>query len=194
MASPSLTDTLETIWQLLGRGVADRRHGFHWPVVCTLHDGQAHGRVVVFRGTERASRRLWFHTDARSAKLDQLEGLSWVFYDPGAKRQLRVSGPTARADDALADDQWARLPLTSRKTYLVSPGPGTSLGDTWDSGLPAALGTDPPSREASEAGRANFAVVVTEAVRIESLHLARRGHERAVFDWDGAWHGEWRVP
>lgn len=192
---PSLDETLETIWTLLGRGVADRRHGFHWPVVCSVADGVAQGRVVVLRGRDPDSRTLWFHTDRRSAKVDQLEGLSWVFYDARARRQVRVHGESTLADPPTTDREWSGLPATSRRTYLVEPAPGTELGGSWSSGLPAAARERPPTDEEAARGRQHFAVVITRVSGLETLLLGRSGHERARFGWDGSgWVGTWLVP
>lgn len=190
---PSLDDTLETIWSQLGRGAADGHHGFHWPVICSIADGVAQGRVVVLRGIDRPRRRLWFHTDRRSAKLDQLVGMSWTFYDARARLQLRLHGTSALADEATTDREWATLPVTSRRTYLVQPAPGTVLGEEWSSSF--AHGGRLPTREESEAGRTSFAVVSTRVDVVESLRLLREGHERARFTWsDEAWHATWLAP
>lgn len=195
MSQPDLDRTLDQVWQAVGRGVADRRHGFHWPVLCTVSEGVAEGRVVVLRGSQRDQRTLWFHTDRRSSKVDQLDGLSWVFYDPRAQLQLRVHGATGLADEATTQREWSRLPVTSRRTYLVDPAPGTVLDSTYASGMPAWLGDGAPTVAQSESGRASFAVVVTTATRLESLRLARTGHERAAFVWGPTgWRGTWLVP
>ncbi|MEN0067405.1 MAG: pyridoxamine 5'-phosphate oxidase [Myxococcota bacterium] len=183
---PTLEATLDQAWQLLTRGVGDRRHGFHWPVVCSHHQGEAHGRIVVLRGIDRAAREVWFHTDRRSAKLDQLDGLSWVFYDPKSRVQLRLYGWSTMAEPSVADAEWDRLPSTSRRTYRVEPAPGTPL-EAYSSGLP-------PDAE-GRSGRASFAVVVTEVERVESLKLGREGHERARFTWaEDRFVGTWLVP
>ncbi|MEO0601593.1 MAG: pyridoxamine 5'-phosphate oxidase [Myxococcota bacterium] len=190
-----LDDTLRTIWQLIGRGAADRRHGFHWPVVCTIGAGAAEGRVVVLRGADPATRRVWFHTDIRSAKIEQLDGLSWMFYDPKARMQVRIHGTTTLAGDATADREWDGLPASSRRTYLVEPAPGTALGDQWSSGRPEADADRLPSPSETAPARANFAVVVTVVHRLESLKLGRAGHERARFEWLGdELHATWLVP
>jgi len=183
---PDLHETLDEVWQRLGRGVADPRHAWHWPVICTVAGDEAQGRVVVLRGVDRSTRTLWFHTDRRSAKVGQLAGLGWVLYDPRARLQLRVSGASVLADPATTDREWARLPARSRGTYRVDPAPGTPLGATWS------------SPHAGDDGREHFAVIVTEADRLETLRLGRQGHERAVFAWDegwtGTWTGTWVVP
>ena len=57
-----LADVLDSAWQLLRRGAADRRSPLHVPVVA----GGGGARTMVMRAAVRADGVLRFHTDARS--------------------------------------------------------------------------------------------------------------------------------
>lgn len=189
------------ICRRLGRASKDRRSAMHTPVIATVRaDGTPSQRVMVLRAFDSATATLRFHTDARAAKVDELgEGapISVLAYDPGAKRQFRLSG-TGRieADGETADKAWNDATLFARRCYLADPAPGT-LSDIPVSGLPADIEGRKPEDDAEVApGRANFAVLLARIDTIEFLHLAHTGHRRAIFRLqpDGSWHGQWLVP
>ncbi|PXW75258.1 hypothetical protein C7451_107229 [Blastomonas natatoria] len=189
------------IFRRLGRAAKDRRSAMHTPVIGTVKaDGRPSQRVMVLRAFDPATATLRFHTDSRAAKVDEIgEGapISVLAYDPGAKRQFRLSG-TGRieADGATADKAWNDATLFARRCYLADPAPGT-LSDMPISGLPADIEGRKPEDDAEVApGRANFAVLLAQIDTIEFLHLAHTGHRRAIFRLqpDGSWHGQWLVP
>ena len=64
-----LPATLKFAWQMIGRGVQDRRSAFHTPVLATQSADGPQARVLVLRAFDLATRALTFHTDTRSAKL-----------------------------------------------------------------------------------------------------------------------------
>ncbi len=199
MTELTLNEVLDSVWQRWTRGKADRKSPLHTPIVGTADaNGAPHQRVMVLREVNRAERRMRFHTDIRSTKIEQVGSsalVSVIGYDPSAKIQLRVSG-TARVeqDGDAADKAWAASALSSRRCYLASPGPGTIV-DAPISGLTAEQELAVPSEEESEAARPAFAVLLVEITSIEWLYLAASGHRRARFVWDGAgWTGSWMVP
>ncbi len=189
------------IWARLGRAVVDRRSPWHTPVLATVTaDGAPALRVLVLRGVARAERRLRLHTDIRSAKVGEIAAeprVGLLFYDKAAKLQLRVSGTAQVAHDgAEADSAWAATRLFGRRCYTAPVAPGTPAPGPV-SGLPAELEHREPTREESETGRPNFAIVLVEVVRLEFLHLAVTGHRRGVLTWDPhgrGWEGRWLVP
>jgi pyridoxamine 5'-phosphate oxidase len=81
---------------LLERGGKDRRSPMHSPVVATIDaDGQPQQRIMILRQVDWSVRQLRFHTDSRTAKVEQLDvngRVSVLAYDPSAKIQLRLSG------------------------------------------------------------------------------------------------------
>lgn len=184
--------TLSEAWRLLARGVADRRHGFHHPVLATSGiDGRPRARTVILRGVDAAARTLRFHTDARSEKVAEMareERVALHFYDGGAKAQVRIEGSaTIHADDAVADAAWAGSRPLSRACYGTEPAPGLAIAA-------AQAFTLPPEGE-TDAGRANFRAVVVRAECLEWLWLAHGGHRRALFPFGTATaQAQWLVP
>lgn len=196
-----LEEVRADIFRRLGRAAKDRRSAMHTPVIGTVRaDATPSQRVMVLRAFDPATATLRFHTDSRAAKVDELgDGapISVLAYDPGAKRQFRLSG-TGRieTDSETADKAWNDATLFARRCYLADPAPGT-VSDGPVSGLAADIEGRKPEDEAEVApGRANFAVLVARIETIEFLHLAHTGHRRALFRLqpDGSWHGRWLVP
>jgi pyridoxamine 5'-phosphate oxidase len=189
-----LGETLAEAWRLLARGVADRRHGFHHPAVATIGlDGRPRVRTVILRGVDVAARALRFHTDVRSLKVEELARdarASLLFYDAGAKAQVRIEGHASiHAGDSVADAAWAGSRAMSRACYGTSPAPGGVIPDGSAFSLP---GEDD---DLVAAGRENFRAAVIVADSLEWLHLGHGGHRRALYEWaDGQATANWLVP
>ena len=195
----NLDDVLADIWMRLVRGGADRKSAFHTPVVASVcAAGLPRQRVMVLRKCDEASATMRFHTDIRSDKVSEIgeaPTVSVLGYDAGANIQIRVAGTAViESEGARADAAWASSNASSRRCYLAQPGPGSG-SEIPTSGLPAALETRVPDIAETEAGRANFAVMIVTLATLEWLYLAHDGHRRARFECrDGVWHGAWLIP
>lgn len=197
---PRLTAVLGDCWSMLEEAVANRDHGFRTPMVATSSsDFGPNLRTVVLRDAAREELRLRFHTDARSRKFAELLSdprIAMVFYDAGENTQIRVQATTrVHHGDTHARALWDEVGLLSRRCYLQSGPPG--LPWAWPtSGLPPELERGPPSREESERGFVNFAVVECRVSRMDWLYLSFAGHRRASFAWDeaGQLQASWVVP
>lgn len=184
------------LWSRLAGAAARRSSPWHTPVVGTA-DGDL--RVMVLRDVNPAAGTLRFHTDVRSPKVAAVTAshrAAVLFYDPGAKLQLRCSGTAAIArKGAVADAAWAASSPASRRCYLAPVAPSLRA-DTPTSGLPGEFEGRLPTLGESEAGRDNFATLVITLDRIDWLYLAHDGHRRAQFERadDGHWAAGWLVP
>jgi pyridoxamine 5'-phosphate oxidase len=195
-----LTDTLRSCWTELGRGVVDRRHGFHVPVLATLGlEGAPQARAVVLRRVAAELGEICCHTDTRSGKVAEIRAnprVAWHFYDEKRKLQLRVAAiAEVLLDGARVDEAWEQSPVTSRRCYLAPRAPG-AVCDAPSPNLPDAVRDRRPTEAETLPGRANFALVVTRAIAIDWLYLASEGHQRARFTRSagGAWQGSWLEP
>ncbi len=188
-------------WDMIEPGASKRSSPAHTPVVGTVDDhGDPQLRVMVLRAADRNTRRLRFHTDIRSSKIQEIEkhsSASVLMYDPDMKLQLRLSGCLSVAtegDDV--DDAWQTSTTFARRCYMAENAPG-SLSVEATSGLPLWIeGKQPDEGQLGDA-RANFALLWFEARSLELLYLANVGHRRAKWDWDDAaaiWSGRWLVP
>jgi hypothetical protein len=185
-----LDETLAEAFRRLSRGVADRRAPFHTPVVATVGREGPRARVMVLRGFDAATRTLRVHTDIRSAKAEELaQGVALCFYDAPAKIQIRVEGEgRLHHGDEIAAAAWAASQTMSRVCYGTMPAPGAPIPSGGDFTLSQETET--------EGGEAHFAALVVTIRRLEWLYLARIGHRRATFTWDGKGSpkGQWRAP
>lgn len=189
MIEPQLRELYDSAWRELEAAVDDAEDGFHWPVVSTIDlDGTPSTRTVVLRAADAASSTLRFHTDRRAPKVAQLRKLDCVgvhFFCRERMRQLRVRATAyLHETGAVADADWARLPVTSRKCYLAPLAP-TCATDQWTANLPADLVAGQlPDLARTELGRANFCVVRLSVHAIDVLQIRRAGHSRASFTCD----------
>ena len=193
-----LAAVLQEIWAGLERGVADSHHTFHTPVLGTLSKNGVSLRTVVLRKAQPDLRTLVCHSDVRSDKVTELrqnEPVSWLFYSPADKIQIRAEGRAkVHHQDDVALEGWQNSRLSSRRAYSTLAGPGTPTAEP-ESGLPDFLIGRSPTLEESEAGWPNFAVIVSTIERFDWLYLDAKGHRRAQFTWDGLdFAATWVIP
>lgn len=194
----SLEGVLNRIWRMLTEAAHRSDVPFHHPVLGTAVEKGCSLRTVILRQVGVSDRILVCHSDARSAKVREMLSspqVSWLFYDPKQRIQLRISGQASlHTDDAFADRQWANTGLTSRLNYCATNPPGTRL-DKPGSGLPDFLLNKIPTLMESQGGRRNFMAIKVEIAAIDWLMLKVTGNRRARFQWDkGKLHATWLVP
>jgi len=196
---PNLNVILAQIWTDLQAGATDSHDSFHTPVLGTL---DAHGdnslRTVVVRGIEPQTRAIICHTDVRATKVEEIRqrgSVSWLFYAAERKIQIRAQATAIiHHGDALALQHWQQTSLSSRRAYLATAAPGSELAEP-GSGLPPHLTSRSPDQTESEAGRPNFAVIVSTIELLDWLYLDSKGHRRAQFSWTGGkFEGRWIIP
>ncbi|HEX9960403.1 MAG TPA: pyridoxamine 5'-phosphate oxidase family protein [Pyrinomonadaceae bacterium] len=183
-------EILKKIWKHLDLGMLEREHPFHTPVFGTISGGAPHLRVVVLRRFGRKNPRgLAFHAHVGSPKIAEIETnpkVSWLFYHPQERFQVRVKGTATihREGTALHEEQWLATEFFSRRCYVGEAPSQSSEKPT--SGLPEDLTKRAPTEEESEAGKANFAVIFSTIDSLDCLELNVRGHRRSLFVWTDA--------
>lgn len=192
-------EILKNIWKHLDMGVLDRRHPFHTPILATVGENCVPGvRVVVLRRFWRKPPRLAFHTHIGAPKMKEISSnnrVSWLFYHVENKLQIRINGKaTIHTNDDLAEEQWLATGFFSRRCYTGDAPSNFSKKPT--SGLPADLTEREPSKEESETGRANFAVISSTIDSIDCLELDVKGNRRSFFKWqeNGEIEMTWLTP
>ena len=196
--SDTLNEVLANIWLMLEHGATHADDPFHWPVLGTSLERGCSLRTVILRQVNKPERLLVCHTDARSAKVQEIKTnsqTSWLFYHPEKKVQLRVTGHTTlHTHDSFADRQWADTSSTNRLNYCASEPPGTPI-DKPSSGLPDFLLKKIPTLLETEMGRKHFMAIAVHIDFIDWLILKVAGNQRARFDWDkDRLHATWLVP
>lgn len=171
------------IWKALEWG-AKKKNTFHTPVVATIGNHYPEVRTVVLRKADAANGQLWFHTDVRSPKWQQLQNdkrLTWLFYDEQHKIQLRVyTQATLHHQNAITKLQWNNAWKESKKCYSAKAAPGTPL-PVAGNGLPADLLEKHYDPELLEAGYQHFGVVVCQVESIDCLILKYNAHRRILY-------------
>ena len=147
-------------------------------------------RTVVLRGFDQTSRQVWFHTDRRSGKINEMRAdprAALHVYDPQQKVQMQIDGRVhLHMDDPLAQQAWQQTQAMSRITYQVTRAPGTVIDSPLDATQDATI---------NGGGSENFLVATLRIEALEWLFLDARGHRRARFTREGdAWRGTWLVP
>lgn len=194
----TLDQVLMEIWIMLERGVNRYNDPFHWPVLSTSTEMGPRSRAVILRQVNQVERMLACHTDARASKVREISDcadVSWLFYHPKRKVQLRITGQaTLHKNDQFADEQWAATKSISRINYCAIEPPGFAI-EKPSSGLPDFLRNKVPTLLESEKGRKNFLAIACRIDSIDWLVLRATGNRRARFAWDGhALKAEWLVP
>ena len=189
---------LQHAWQLIADAVHDRNDPMHTPVFGTNDEHGSDQRVVVLRGFDPATRRLWFHSDLRSPKIAVLQRdprVSWLLYHPAARLQLRLRGlAEVHINDTLVDTAWQNSAVLGRRCYCgIAPG---QISTEPNHGLNQELLDRQPTLAESEVGRANFCVISSTISNLDWLQLQFTGNYRAQFAWadDGSYTAQWVTP
>jgi len=194
----TLSAIFETSWQMLSKGALQKKNPLHTAAIGSIVNQIPQLRTVVLRKTDIASNTLYFYTDYRSNKVQQLTDnptLSWLFYHPKKNIQIRAIGQAViHHQDDLTLKQWQSLPTYGRKTYGTMQAPSTPLSHATDD-LPPFWKSSTITLADTEYAYANFALIACKIHYLEWLHLQRSGHQRAQFEYvDGNWEGCWIVP
>lgn len=176
------------------RAARDRKSPLHTPVIVT---GDVDARVMVLRAFDAQLWTLRLHTDARSPKALVIAAdprAALLFYDKGAKIQIRVRGTgQILTDGPEVDAAWQASTNFARRCYL-GEGPGT-VAEEPSSGLPPEFeGVEPDDLQLVPA-RHNFALLRITIMAVDWLYLSHTGHVRAQFERkDDGWQGRWVTP
>ena len=183
----TLDGALNEAWSMLKRGATHFNDPFHLAVLGTVGEHGSSLRMVILREVIVAERILVCHTDARAAKAQEItesDTVSWLFFHPKKKIQLRIAGQAKlHTEDRFADGQWEATGVASRFNYGTTEHPGTPI-DQPSSGLPDFLLNKVPSVMKSESVRKNFMAIFCEIDSMDWLRLSTLGHRRARFEWD----------
>jgi pyridoxamine 5'-phosphate oxidase len=194
----TLGGVLVQIEKMLTRGASHFNDSFHWPVLGTTGENGCSQRSVILRGYQQKERLLVCHTDSRATKAQEIEldsRVSWLFYHPKKKIQLRITGKAAlHTDDQFADAQWTAASKMNRLNYSTSEAPGTVISKP-STGLPELVLNKLPTLLESESARGNFMSISCRFDSIDWLLLSPLGNRRAFFQWTGEeMSASWIIP
>lgn len=198
-ATLSLPEIEADIWYLLTAGSKDPKNAFYTGTLATLSASSISQRTVVLREVLPAEKSIVCYSDKRAAKIKEIEAnryVNWLFWNSEKKIQLRLSGKASvHINDELAARHWLKTTPSNRRSYMALEAPGT-FQPLPTSGLPPGLDTRQPTRDQSEQGKINFAVIITAVHSIDWLFLGSEGHRRAkfVFKEDTLSEASWVIP
>ena len=186
-------------WQMLSDAVSDRKHPMRTMVVGSVSGTMAQIRTIVLRKVEKETRKIYFHTDIRSSKIEDIQStgqLSWLAYDPTQRTQIRLCGATILHHGyAIAKAQWNLTQHHSRRNYLLPEGPGKIHSVDFKS-VEQQLSDFSYTLEESEVGFQNFVVVETTVEKLDWYYAHHTGNRRAGFTYDkgSIIHADWLTP
>ena len=184
-ANFSTADALSHVWRTLQASVQLHHHPMRTPVLSVTNThNEPHACVVVLRKAE--PRKLTCYTDCRSQKWLALKAnntLSWTFYDPTEREQIRAVGyATLHHQDATSEAEWNNVPLRSRQNYSSIVAPGHPV-DT--------AGIQHPE-QARGFERHYFGIICSTITSIDWLWLGKNSHRRMI--WTSEHGGNWVSP
>jgi hypothetical protein len=156
-------------------------------------------RTVVLRKVEIDTKKIYFHTDIRSSKIEDINltgQLSWLAYDQSQRTQIRLCGATIiHHSNDIAKLQWNLTQHHSRRNYLLPEGPGKIHADDFKS-VEQQLSDFSYTLEESEAGFKNFVVVETTVEKLDWYYAHHTGNRRAGFTYNkgSLIHADWLTP
>ena len=173
------------IWSLLNAGLQNRDAPFHIPVFICGEKKEFDGRIIVLRGIDKNEKKLWFHSDIRSNKVEILKSnpkATLLFYDKTEKIQLRIGGfAKINYQNEMTKKSCKKTVHMTTQAYIGDKAPG-SFVSLPTSGLTNEVDNLKYTIEESETGYTNFCVIETFIKSIEWLYLAAKGHRRAQFN------------
>jgi pyridoxamine 5'-phosphate oxidase len=169
----ALIEIRTTLWSELGLACRDKQHAWRTPALATVSADGAQARTVVLREADDASQTLFIFSDARAAKVAELQAqpqATLLMWSPQLSWQLRLRVHIDVHTDGLAvTSRWARLRHSpAAQDYLAPHPPGSTL-------------PSPPAHHAGEQ-RHFFAVLSARVLTMDWLELNPAGHRRALFD------------
>ncbi len=176
-------------WARLALAADDPTHPMRLFLLATV---DAHGvpdaRLMVLRGAGRRLGKIWFYTDRRSEKVDQLRKrpeLCAVAYDRRDGVQLRLRGAaTIHELNSEAAQHWSQTSSIIRALYASPDSPGVPLRQP-DPRLMSMKKAMNASEE--ENARCNFAVIETLVESIEWLQVTGDDQRRSILYASTGW-------
>jgi pyridoxine/pyridoxamine 5'-phosphate oxidase len=176
------SEILNKIKKKLSDGVTNRKSPYHLITIATIDaNNSPKQRIVVNRKVDFKNRAIFFHTDFRSPKIEQIQNnqsVSMIFYNKEDKIQVRIEGKARlHNQDEIADERWQKTKDFSRKCYLQKQASSSQIEDKEEDFLDYS--------DDHSYGYENFCVVEVKFDSLEYLYLHHEGHQRFRFQWDG---------
>ncbi len=178
----------ELAWKKLLNGSIKKKNGFRTMCVGTINENsEASIRMVINRKVDESKKTIYFHTDNRSRKfqdLDRDNRLSLLFYDARQRIQIMVKAHTIfHTNDSLAIDRWKATSPQARLGYMTIDAPNTK-SDAPTLGYDTKYSEIKPNEIESDPYQKNFTVIACQVYELEFLYLDFLGNRKANFYYE----------
>lgn len=171
-------DIEKRLFSALEQALSHGAHDFRYPSLITHGFEYPQARTVVLRAVDKTHKKLYFYTDRRSDKVQQIKQSPKVglhFYHREKKMQLRLGGElSVFYSGALWDKHFQSLPTSRYSEYSTILAPGENIENPE---APYAVQTD--------LARENFALLQFSVEKMEVLQLNGDHHYRIQFNYRG---------
>lgn len=180
----------DEVWLRLERAAEDRADPARLMTLCTVDGrGDPEARLMGLRGVDRLASTLWFYTDRRSRKVEQLlrrPAACVLAYDPRDGVQITVRGAArVHAQNAEASRHWEQLEIAAGRLAARGERGGGEGDDAIDPRMRAMVAA---VRERPRgAGRDTFAVMELAAAEIGWLQVCGDAQRRALLLAEEGW-------
>lgn len=186
------TEIADRAWSLLVRGADDPGFAMHLLTLATVSaEGMPAARLMVNRGADRVSGRLWFHADAHSPKVAEVRARPCacvVGYDPESGVELRVTGSASvHTTGVLADRHWEQF--ANLAVWMIGS-PGARPDGPYAADLRLPADAQRLTRGLTARSRARFAVIEVVAETIDWVQARSADSRRAVMKRGTHWRVE----
>lgn len=181
----SLEEIESLAWKKLVNGAVKKKNGFRNMFVATVsNNGEASIRTVVNRKVDEFDKKIYFHTDIRSRKIESLKidnRISLLFYDSKQRIQIALKAHAVlHVNNDLQENRWQATSSQARLGYMTIDAPNTKC-DHPTLGYDEKFATDKPSEAASDIFKENFVVVECQVYELEFLYLDYLGNRKANY-------------
>lgn len=190
-SDPRYREAFDRTWEALRSG-ATSGNPFNFLQLATVNErGSPEVRTIVVRQVDRNDAALYFVTDVRSPKMEDIghnHNVALVGYDAASRVQIRLTGSANTVGDheRLAE-QWGRLSEKTRDSFHSPVAPGTRLYP--DEKVLSAVEKD----EMSTFKR--YCLMRVNLATLECLDISQAEHVRYCFvRSERGWLGARRAP
>jgi pyridoxamine 5'-phosphate oxidase len=169
----------------LKNAIKDGKSLYHTFTLSSINNNFPESRTIVLRNVSINPFKIYFNTDYRSPKIQQLinqSDCSALFYDIKSRIQIRLKCKAyIHYQNSLSNQIWKKTQLQSRKCYMGPYAPSKPLDD-WHPNIPLEYSKKDPDKNKSEEGYINFAHIELVVIETDVLKLHHDGHMRFKYD------------
>jgi pyridoxamine 5'-phosphate oxidase len=193
--------SIETLaWKKLINGSVKKKNGFRTICVGTINEnGETSLRTVINRKVDETTKTIYFYTDNRSRKFQDIlidNRVTLLFYD--SKQRIQISLRTKaviHTNDELSEEKWRNNSSQARLGYMTIEAPNTK-SEHPTLGYDEKFSLTKPTEIESDVFKNNFSVIACTAYELEFLYLDFSGNRKANFYYENGnvVDAYWAVP